>query len=124
MGKRLYFRGWLLGSVILPCLFVPIAGAAGSSTAEVARGEHIARLVCSACHVVARDQEYPPLLTQPAPSFFDIAGRPGVSAQSLQHFIANTHWDTDKLPMSMPSPMLNRSETVAVSQYILSLRPH
>lgn len=38
------------------------------ATPEAARGEHIARLVCSACHLVAQDQEYPPILVQPAPS--------------------------------------------------------
>jgi mono/diheme cytochrome c family protein len=125
--KRLHSRRWLrplLGSLGLAALFVPLVSAAGGASAQVARGEHVARLVCSACHVVAHDQEYPPLLTHPAPSFFDIAGRPGVSAQSLQHFITTTHWDTDKLPMSMPNPMLTRSDAAAVSQYILSLRAH
>src|SRR5512146_1258466 len=43
------------------------------------RGEHVARLVCSACHVVAENQEFPPLLNPPAPSFMEIADRPGTS---------------------------------------------
>jgi mono/diheme cytochrome c family protein len=93
-------------------------------TPQVARGEHIARLVCSACHVVAIDQEFPPLLKQPTPAFAEIADRPGVTAESLQRFITTTHWDVDKLPMSMPNPMLTRSEAQAVSLYILSLRKH
>lgn len=92
------------------------------STPEVARGEHIARLVCSACHVVAVDQEYPPLLNQQPPSFADIANRPGMSAAYLERFITRTHWDVDKLPMSMPNPQLSKAETGAVSRYILSLR--
>jgi len=92
--------------------------------ADAARGEHIARLVCSACHVVAVNQEYPPLLVKPAPSFAEIANRPGVSAGSLQHFILNTHWDTDTLPMTMPSPMLSKDEALAVAHYILTLRNH
>lgn len=90
--------------------------------AELARGEHVAQLVCAACHVVAKDQEYPPLLKSPAPSFFDIANRPGVSAASLQHFITNTHWDPDELPIAMPNPMLTPEQTRAVARYILSLR--
>jgi len=91
---------------------------------DAARGEHIARLVCSACHVVAVSQEYPPLLIKPAPSFAEIANRPGVSAESLQHFILSTHWDTDTLPMTMPSPMLSKEEARAVARYILTLRTH
>jgi mono/diheme cytochrome c family protein len=101
-----------------------LAGAAVSRAPEVARGEHVARLVCSACHVVASDQEYPPILTEPTPSFTDIANRPGISAQSLQRFITNTHWDGQKIPMTMPNTMLNKNDVQAVAQYILSLRTH
>jgi mono/diheme cytochrome c family protein len=90
--------------------------------AVAARGEHIARLVCSACHAVASDQEYPPILTKPAPSFSDIANRPGTSVESLQHFIVSTHWDVNALPMTMPNPMLSSDEARAVARYILSLR--
>jgi mono/diheme cytochrome c family protein len=88
----------------------------------VARGDHIARSACSACHVVAADQEFPPLLVSPAPSFAEVANRPGTSAHSLERFITSTHWDLDKLPMTMPSPMLSKEETAAVARYILSLR--
>jgi len=45
-----------------------------------------------------------------------------VSAAYLERFITTTHWDVDKLPMSMPNPQLTREETQAVSHYILSLR--
>jgi mono/diheme cytochrome c family protein len=99
-----------------------VSAAAPPAAADVAQGEHIARLICSACHVVAVDQEFPPLLRQAPPAFSEIAGRPGVSAQSLARFITTTHWDVDKLPMSMPNPMLTPAETRAVSHYILSLR--
>jgi mono/diheme cytochrome c family protein len=108
---------------VLCALCTPRVSAGGVPTApEVARGEHIARLICSACHVVATDQEYPPILNQATPSFAEIASRPGVTAESLQRFITATHWDVDKLPMSMPNPMLTRAEAQAVSRYILSLR--
>ena len=96
----------------------------GVPKAELARGEHVARLICSTCHVVAKDQEFPPMINQPVPSFADIANRPGVSAESLQHFITTTHWDPDKIPMTMPNPMLTREQTRAVARYILSLRSH
>lgn len=90
--------------------------------AETARGEHIARLVCSACHEVAHDQEYAPILTKPAPSFSDIANRPGTSVASLQRFIVSTHWDVNALPMTMPNPMLSKDEARAVARYIVRLR--
>ena len=91
-------------------------------SASVARGEHIARLICSACHVVAKDQEYPPILDTPGPSFFDISNRPDTTQRSLRHFITTTHWDTRTLPMAMPNPMLTPEDTRAVAQYIVSLR--
>jgi len=90
--------------------------------AERAHGEHIARLICSSCHIVAQDQEFPAILNWPTPSFFDIANRPGVSVESLQRFITQTHWDVDKLPMTMPNPQLTKEQTRAVAHYILSLR--
>ncbi|HUL46569.1 MAG TPA: c-type cytochrome [Steroidobacteraceae bacterium] len=109
--------------VVLCALCTPRTSAADVPKApDVARGEHIARLVCSACHVVAVDQEFPPLLNQATPAFAEIANRPGVTAESLQRFITTTHWDVDKLPMSMPNPMLDKSEVQAVTRYILSLR--
>lgn len=106
-------------------LCTPRTSAAGvPATPELARGEHIARLVCSACHVVATDQEFPPLLKEATPAFAEIANRPGVTAESLQRFITTTHWDVDKLPMSMPNPMLTQPQARAISRYILSLRKH
>jgi len=78
--------------------------------------------VCSACHEVARDQEYPPILAKPAPSFSEIAHRPGTSVESLQRFIVSTHWDVNALPMTMPNPMLSRDEARSVARYIVSLR--
>jgi mono/diheme cytochrome c family protein len=112
-----------LAVAVLCALCTPRSSAAGvPRTPELARGEHVARLVCSACHVVATDQEFPPLLKEATPAFAEIANRPGVTAGSLQRFITTTHWDVDKLPMSMPNPMLTKSQAEAVSRYILSLR--
>jgi mono/diheme cytochrome c family protein len=110
-----------------------IAFGAGQSTtlaastaegASVKRGEEIALSVCSACHVVAAKQEFPPLLNHPAPPFSEIANRPDTSSQSLMKFILSTHWDVASLPMHMPDPMLSKDQASAVSRYILSLRKH
>ena len=110
-------------SALLGALLSSHAQSAGvTNHAELAHGEHIARLICSSCHVVAKDQEFPPILEWSTPSFFDIAKRPGVSVQGLEHFITQTHWDTDKLPMTMPNQQLTKEQTRAVARYILSLR--
>ena len=116
----------LAGAAALLCaLCTPRTSAADvPKAADIASGEHIARLVCSACHLVAVDQEFRPLLNQATPAFAEIANRPGVSAASLERFITTTHWDVDKLPMSKPNPMLSRSQEQAVARYILSLRKH
>jgi len=125
IASQVAWRAVLLAltAVVLCALCTPHVLAGGvPKTPEIARGEHVARLVCSACHVVAVDQEYPPILIQLPPSFAEIANRPGVNAAYLVRFITTTHWDVDKLPMTMPNPQLNKEETVAVSRYILSLR--
>src|SRR5450631_112941 len=90
--------------------------------ATLARGEHVARLVCSACHIVARDQEFPPMLRPPAPSFETIANRPAITSQAVRHFVLQTHWDLKTLPMQMPNPMLPTPDANAVAAYVLSLR--
>ena len=113
----------LAGSLL--CLLLgsaPSSAAEPHQSAAVARGEHIARIVCSACHVVARNQEYPPILDMPGPNFSDIANRPGTTEKSLRHFITTTHWDMQTIPMTMPNPMLTPEDTRAVALYILSLR--
>jgi mono/diheme cytochrome c family protein len=114
-----------VGSVLLG-VYAFLASQAHAATPTddpvIARGEHLARIVCSACHVVASDQEFPPLLNKPAPSFADIAERPGTSVQSLQRFILSTHWDMKSLPMTMPSQLLDNNDTRAVARYILTLK--
>ncbi len=93
-------------------------------TAQIKRGQTIALAQCSACHVVAPSQEYPPLLRDPAPSFQSIANRPNVSEKSLQHFVLTTHWDLKTVPITMPNPILSRADARAVIQYLLGLREH
>jgi mono/diheme cytochrome c family protein len=122
--NRLAVPGRWLGVLLCGLLIRDAEAQVVSHNAELAHGAHIAELVCATCHIVARNQEFAPLLSKPAPSFFDIANRPGVSAQSLEHFIRHTHWDTDELPMTMPNPMLTHDQTHAVARYILSLRSH
>lgn len=86
------------------------------------RGEHDARLICTACHVVAKDQQFPPLLQPPAPSFEEIANRPGTTVDSVRRFVTHTHWDEKTLPMKMPDLMLTTEEANELARYLVSLR--
>ena len=108
------------GAISVPYRFAQSAPA----RADIARGEHIARLICSTCHVVAADQEYPPLLNVRIPSFSEIANRPGTTADGLRRFVTTTHWDEDKLPLTMPNPMISNADALDVARYIISLRSH
>jgi len=38
--------------------------------------------------------------------------------------VTHTHWDANKLPMTMPNPLLTRDQAREVTQYILGLRGH
>lgn len=64
------------------------------------------------------------MLEPAAPSFADIAGRPGMTAKKIRHFILTTHWDEKTIPMTMPNLMLMPDDASAVSAYILSLKKH
>jgi mono/diheme cytochrome c family protein len=121
-AQRSAVRWSLPGALLCGLLHQGAVMAAPPAGAELAHGEHVARLICSTCHVVAKDQEFPPILNRPTPNFVDIANRPGTSERSLEHFITNTHWDPDKIPMAMPNAMLTPEQTRAVTLYIMSLR--
>jgi len=89
---------------------------------SVARGGDLARLVCSDCHAVAADQDFPPVLQPPAPSFLDIANRPGTTAKSLRQFILTTHWNMKSARVTMPNPRMRPEDAAALAAYIMSLR--
>jgi cytochrome c2 len=50
----------------------------------VEEGHHLALNKCDACHVVASDQQFQPLLSNYAPSFFEVANRSKTDACSLE----------------------------------------
>jgi len=98
-------------------------GHAQSQTPEgdAAAGHDLALKICSACHVVARDQEFPPLRRPPAPTFRSIANRPATTADSLRAFLLRTH-RTIEQPYNMPNLALADSQIANAAAYILSLR--
>ena len=111
-------------AVLLTAALVPwaVKAAAASPSAQVRRGEEVAQLQCSACHVVSENQKYPPLLEDPAPSFQSVANRPQTSEAALRHFVATTHWDQTTVKLTMPNPGLSKTDTKAVIRYIFSLK--
>jgi len=112
-------------AMLLTAALVPWAAAAvdaASPISQVRRGERVAQEQCSACHLVAKKQQYLPLLKQPAPSFQSIADRPETSELRLREFLATTHWDQKTLPITMPNPHLSNADGTVVIRYILSLR--
>lgn len=85
-------------------------------------GEDLARRSCSACHVVAADQEIPPLLKPPATSFEEIANRPETTVATVRHYVLSAHYDMKTLPAGMPNLMLTSDEATTVARYLLTLR--
>jgi mono/diheme cytochrome c family protein len=118
--------------VAMPCfarlvLMVALAGsrplvAAAEPTSNPTEGHRLALKICSACHVVASDQQNAPLLHHPASDFKAIAARPGISVPSLQLFILRTHSGI-RTPENMPNPQLTEDQAADIASYIASLRP-
>jgi cytochrome c len=81
-------------------------------------GHRLALFLCAPCHVVATDQELPPILDKPAPPFLAIANRPDTTEASLRRFLLTTHRTTSK----MPNPNLADYQINAIVAYLLSLK--
>jgi mono/diheme cytochrome c family protein len=96
-----------------------VAGA--ETSANPTEGHRLALEICTACHVVGPDQQVRPLLRNPAPNFQTIAGKPGISAASLNQFILTTHLGITN-PDGMPNPQLTEDQAADIASYILSLR--
>jgi len=92
-----------------------------SQEATPSQGHAFALLVCAACHVVASDQEAPPILRIPGPSFDVIANKSGTTAESLHAFLSTTHAKI-ATAANMPNPQLADYQMSEVITYILSLR--
>lgn len=60
---------------------------------------------CDACHVTAKNQELRPLVSGYAPSFSEIANRPGTTRDTLQAFLSRPHGYSN-----MPYPDLTPSD--------------
>ena len=113
-------------SIRLAALLVTVsAGVLGgrclAQPASVSEGHRLALLICASCHVVASDQEIPPTLRKPTPSFVSIANRRGVTAESVGNFLRTTH-STITPPFKMPNPKMADYQIDAIVSYLLSLK--
>lgn len=72
---------------------------------------------CDACHVVAANQDIRPLINGYAPSFSEIANRPGTTREALRDFLRRQHAYSN-----MPYPDLAPGDLTNVVAYIMSLR--
>ena len=110
-GSLLFIGTWTIGASVQ----------ALSEEAAASQERRFALLVCAACHVVATDQEVPPILRTPGPSFDAIANKPGTTGDSLRVFLSTTHAKI-AASTSMPNPQLADYQMAEVISYILSLR--
>jgi mono/diheme cytochrome c family protein len=112
-------------ALVALCIAAGLVGPARSqptsSAEDVQKGRHLADIICANCHVVARDQQFDPILRPPAPSFESIAQRATVDSSFLQSFLKSTHRDL-RNPGGMPNPELLDFQITQVSSYLLSLR--
>jgi hypothetical protein len=60
---------------------------------DIQQGHWLAVIICSNCHIAARDQPLQPILRPPAPSFESLAQRSSMSGDFVQSFLAGTHRD-------------------------------
>ena len=111
-------RGLVLMMVVV--LFVVAAPTSAQTAAhrgDPRKGRSLAAQKCGACHMVASEQQIPPLVPHYAPSFYDVANRRGATAESLGAFLAKPH------PLGiMPYPELSAAQVSDLISYILSLR--
>ena len=78
-----------------------------------ARGGVVAFSVCATCHAVARGGIASP--NPLAPRFADVANWPGMNNRALRVWLTSSH-------PTMPNFILNRDDTDAIVEYILSLK--
>ena len=111
------------GSALLSTLLLATtASGAPSDDRSIKNGHDWAVIVCSACHVVARDQDSPPKLANPGPPFQEIADNPNTTVASLRKFLSATHGSVSATPATMPDLKLSETEISEVIAYIRSLK--
>jgi mono/diheme cytochrome c family protein len=94
-------------------IMAPLLATSGVRAQDIAAGNKMAHVWCSSCHLV--DSQVRVGGNGVAPSFASIAQTNSTTEMSLAAFLSSPH-------AGMPNYVLNRSEILNVSTYILSLR--
>lgn len=112
----------VVASALFAVSFAVSASAAEPAAADDARaGRALSLKLCTPCHVVSPDQELPPILRPPAPSFRAIANRPTTTDDSLRRFLTHTHASLRDVS-GMPNPQLTEDQVREAAAFIMSLR--
>jgi cytochrome c1 len=107
--------------VIVLGIVVAAGRAAAQQPTDIADGRDLSLQVCTFCHVVATNQQFPPILRPPAPTFRSIANRSNTTAASLSMFLHTPHKDIPT-PADMPNLQLSDEQIGKLVVYMLSLR--
>jgi mono/diheme cytochrome c family protein len=97
-------RAILCGLVFVAAIALP----GGALAADAAKGEVLAKRWCAACHIVSPEQNRG---TTQAPSFAEVARKPGFDEGRLAYFLLVPH-------PRMPDMNLSRSEASDLAAYI------
>ncbi len=105
-----------------------ILGAATAASAahpsdqnSISAGHALSLEFCASCHVVAADQQKPPLYPDAPPSFAAIATQRATTTASLRRFVRTTH-PSIAAPLKMPGVQVTDDQLDQIVAYIISLR--
>jgi mono/diheme cytochrome c family protein len=118
MGKHVMA---VLVAAFSALLAVSAAANEPAAVDDARAGRALSLKLCTPCHVVTPDQELPPILRPPAPSFRMIANRPGTTDESLRRFLTETHASLRDVG-HMPNPQLTEDQVREAAAFIMSLR--
>lgn len=103
----------LLYALVMPPLMAAGSAWAAGDGVDVSRGHELARMWCTQCHAVERDQLVGAFAD--VPSFVAVARQPSTTAPALHVFLTTPHGD-------MPDVKLTPAQLGDLIVYILSLR--
>jgi mono/diheme cytochrome c family protein len=109
---------WLLSiAVVVGAAAAAVSAQNAPHQGDPQAGRQLALHACDTCHIVTANQEIRPLVPGYAPSFFDIANKPGATRQSLEEFLGHSHPFAE-----MPHPELSTAQVADLVSYIMNLR--
>ncbi len=103
------------------CCLIAAARAEEKANDKTAAGRTLALEVCAACHVVAKEQSFQPILQPPAPNFKALVRRPALSETFLRHFLSSPHGSMGEKG-GMPNPRLADYQIDEIVTYLMSLK--